>query len=103
MSEWRHVLIAILLVAGCAVVVISCCAMLALRTIYDRLHLLAPVTSLGGPLIGAALVVQNGWGLTSGQVIMIVVLLALSGPAAGVATARAAHERDLAQSDGGPE
>jgi multisubunit Na+/H+ antiporter MnhG subunit len=102
-SEWRHVLITVLLLGGCAVVVISCCAMLALRTVYDQLHLLAPVTSLGGPLIGAALVLQNGWGLTSGQVILIVALLALSGPAAGVATARAAHERDLAESDGGPE
>lgn len=103
MSEWRHVLVVVLLFGGCSVVVISSCAMLALRTVYDRLHLLAPVTSLGGPLIGAALVLQNGWGLTSGQIILIVALLALSGPGAGVATARAAHERDRADTMAGPE
>jgi multicomponent Na+:H+ antiporter subunit G len=84
-------------------VVISCAAMLAFRSVFDRLHLLAPVTSLGGPLIGAALVAQNGWGLTSGQIILIVVLLAISGPAAGVATARAAHQQHRADARRGPE
>lgn len=99
MSDIRHVLILGLLVSGVAVVVISCVAMLVLRTVYDRLHLLAPVTSLGGPLIGASLVLQNGWGLTSGQIIVVVVLLALSGPAAGVATARVAHEQQRVDAD----
>jgi multicomponent Na+:H+ antiporter subunit G len=93
----------VLLVSGCSVVVISSWAMLALRTVYDRLHLLAPVTSLGGPLIGAALLFQNGWGLTSGEIVLIVVLLALSGPAAGVATARAARQQDRGESMAGPE
>lgn len=77
--------------------------MLVLSSVYDRLHLLAPVTSLAGPLIGAALVLKNGWALASGQIILIVVLLAVSGPAAGVAAARAAHEQDRTDSMVGPE
>lgn len=103
MSQWRHVLVVFLLFGGCAVLVISCWAMLALGSVYDRLHLLAPVTSLGGPLIGAALVLQNGWTLASGQILLVVALLAVSGPAAGVATARAARERDRADATPGPE
>jgi multisubunit Na+/H+ antiporter MnhG subunit len=97
------VVIIALLAAGCAVTVLSSCAMLWIGNLYDRLHLLAPVSSLGAPLIGAALVVQNGWGLTAGQVLLVVVLLAVTGPAVGMATARAAAGIERGGSDEAPE
>jgi multicomponent Na+:H+ antiporter subunit G len=53
-----------------------------------RLHFLAPVTSVGGPLIGAGLAVANGWNLTTATVLLTVAVLALTGPILGAAIGR---------------
>lgn len=82
-----------LLGAGVLVVVVSCAGMLVVRGIFARLHFISPVTSFGGPLIAASLVVRNGWGLTSGAVLLIAGLLGLTGPALAAATARLAAQR----------
>lgn len=82
-----------LLGAGVLIVVGSCLGALTVRGVFARLHFISPVTSLGGPLIGAALVIRNGWGLTAGADLLIVGLLALTGPALAAATARLAAQR----------
>lgn len=84
---------ALLLWAGCAVVVLSSAAMLWTTALPRRLHLLAPVTSLGIPLIAAALVVRNGMTLTSAIVVLIALVAALVGPATGMAAARTGVQR----------
>jgi multisubunit Na+/H+ antiporter MnhG subunit len=82
--------------AGVAVAVLSAFGALAAgRDRYERLHYVTPITSLAGPLVGVGLIIENGWGLTSGQILFIVGLLAVSGPVAGAATGRL-----FAQSDG---
>lgn len=91
----------VLLAAGAAVIVASCLSALAFRSVEERLHALSPVTSLGAPLVGLALAVYNGWGLTTAQILFIVALLAGSGPALAAATARASTEQRHAAEPGG--
>lgn len=88
------VLAGVLIWLGVLVVVLSAVAALALPPIHPRLHALTPVTSLGGPLIGAGLAVANGPNLTTATVVLVVVLLAVTGPAVTAAMARLATERE---------
>ena len=88
--------VALALVAlGTAVLVASSLGALAVRDELTRVHFITPVTSLGGPLVGAGICVAEGWGITDGQIIVILVLLLVSGPVLGEATGRV-----IAQSDG---
>jgi multicomponent Na+:H+ antiporter subunit G len=88
------VLAGVLIWLGVLVAVISALAALILRPVRPRLHVLAPVTSLAGPLIGLGLAVANGWNLTTATILLIVVLLAVTGSALVTAIARVALERD---------
>ena len=82
--------------AGVVVAVLSALgAVAAGRDHYLRLHYVTPITSLAGPLVGVGLTIENGWGITSGQILLVVGLLAVSGPVAGAATGHL-----FAQSDG---
>lgn len=99
----QDVVVGVLLFTGCGVIVLASCAMLWLPASRDRLHLLAPSSSLGAPLVAAALIVRNGWGTTSGQVVLIAVLLALTGPAAGMAAARVSAIRGTSGAAGTAE
>jgi multicomponent Na+:H+ antiporter subunit G len=76
----RLVIADALLAAALVVTVLSALGALMLRTTFGRLHFLTPVTTVAGPLFGAALVVHTGWGITAGLQILIVGLLAVSGP-----------------------
>jgi multicomponent Na+:H+ antiporter subunit G len=80
--------------AGVVVVTLSVVAALRFRHAGDRLHLLTPTTSLGTPLVGLGLVLQNGWSLTSAQIAITCILLAATGPVLASATARVAALRD---------
>jgi multicomponent Na+:H+ antiporter subunit G len=82
--------------AGTAVAVAAVLGALAAgRDHFIRLHYVTPVTSLAGPLIGVGLSIENGWGLTTGEILLIVGLLFVSGPIAASATGRL-----FAQSEG---
>lgn len=84
-----------LAVAGCAVAVLSTLAMFTAPSTWERLHLMAPVTTIAGPLIAAGLITYDGLSLTSGQIALVAVLLAVTGPAITASIARAKHERDV--------
>lgn len=92
-----------LLAAGLAVTVAAALGALTCRKAVTRLHFIAPITSLGFPLIGVALAVDNGWSLTTLQVLFIVGLLAVSGPVLGSATARVIAQREGMVGQGTPE
>jgi multicomponent Na+:H+ antiporter subunit G len=92
-----------LLAASLLVTALSSIGALAMRTTYGRLHYLTPVTTVAGPLFGAALVVHTGWGITAGLQILIVALLWVSGPILGMATGRVeAQNRGLLEPEGPP-
>jgi multisubunit Na+/H+ antiporter MnhG subunit len=84
----------VLLAAGSLVVVASSIAAVLVRDFYRRLHWLTPVTSIGGPLIGLALAVTNGWSLTTAVVLLTVALLGITGPVLTAAVGRVAAQRD---------
>ena len=83
----------VLVFAGVAVVVVSALAMLRARTLLNRLHLLAPVTTLGAPLVGTGLALDTGWNLGSGAILLTVVLLAVTGPVLQSAAGRVEAQR----------
>jgi multisubunit Na+/H+ antiporter MnhG subunit len=83
-----------LLTAGCLVIVSSAVGALVTKDFYRRLHWLTPVTSLGGPLVGMALAITNGWSLTTAIVLLTVLLLGVTAPILTAATGRVAAQRD---------
>lgn len=78
----------ILLGVGLLVAVASAVVAVAVRDVRVRLHLLTPVTSVTGPLVGLALAVQNGWSAATAQILVVVALLAVTGPVLQSATGR---------------
>ena len=99
-SEWVG---GVLAICGCAVAVLASLAMYAVRGNDDRLHLLAPVTTVAGPLIAAGLIAYDGLNLTSLQVAVIAIVLAMTGPSITTAVARAATERSRPEETEEPE
>jgi multisubunit Na+/H+ antiporter MnhG subunit len=91
-----------LVVAGTAVIIASCCAALAARDFYHRLHFSTPLTSLGVPLVGLGVSIANGAGLTTASVLLPVGLLFFTGPSLSAAIARMRLEQDR-PGDEGPE
>lgn len=89
--------------AGIAVVVLSSAAALVLWQVLGRLHFLSPATSLGVPLVGLGLAVENGWSLTTAEILFICLLLAGTGPVLASATGRMAAQRQGATSRETPE
>lgn len=83
-----QVLVVVLLAAGALVVVVSAVGAVVTRDVPSRLHFLTPVTSVGGPLLGLALAVDGGWSSGTGQVLVVVALLAVTGPVLTSATGR---------------
>jgi multicomponent Na+:H+ antiporter subunit G len=92
-----HQLVALVLLGLAAVVVVlSAVGLVGAPSPLARLHFIAPVTSVAAPLVGLAYVVDQGVGLAAGLVLLIVGLLALTGPPLSAAIGRlAAAELDL--------
>ena len=84
----------VLVTAGCAVAVLSALLALLLSTVFDMLHLLTAVTTVGAPLIGLGVAIGEGASAAAALVVMTVVIVAVTGPVVGAATARMAAQRD---------
>lgn len=85
---------AVLLAAGVLVVLVSAAGLLAGGALLDRLHYLTPVSSVGVPLVVAALAVAQGHpGRTTAKLAVIGLLLVAGGPVVSMATGRAAARR----------
>lgn len=93
-----------LVAAGCGVIVLAAIGAAVMPgDVFNRLHFVAPVTSVGSPLVAIGLCVDNGQGFTIAEVLFIATLLFVSGPVLESATGRvAAQNRDLI-SEGQPE
>lgn len=90
-----------LIALGTAVIVASAVGVLAVRTgELERLHFLTPTTSLGAPLVGIGLCVRDGWGLATGEILLVVALLFVTGPVISSATGRLiAQQRGIIDRD----
>lgn len=89
---------------GTAVVIASVLgALVAGDDELTRVHFLSPVSSLGMPLVGAGVCVAQGWGITDGEIILVVALFFFTGPAMSAATGRLIAQQDGVLSAQGPE
>lgn len=84
----KQIVIDVLASLATLIIVLSGAGALIVRGSLARLHFLSPITSLAGPLLGVALVLQQGWGIASGLILLTVGLLAVSSPVLESATAR---------------
>jgi multicomponent Na+:H+ antiporter subunit G len=84
----------VLLTAGITAVALGCLGLLLARDVFQRLHYLGPASSLGAPLIIAALVTHEGWALSAVKLVLIGVLLVGSGAVTVAAFGRAAAQRE---------
>jgi multicomponent Na+:H+ antiporter subunit G len=82
-----------LLVAGVGVQVLACIGLAVGRGPFDRLHLMAPATMLGGPLVCAAILVNESFSQGGIKAVIVAVILLVTGPVLSHATARAARLR----------
>jgi multicomponent Na+:H+ antiporter subunit G len=83
-----------LFAAGIAIVLLSGVAALRFRRVYDRLHYLTPGTTLGAPLVGLALGLEQGWSLATGEILFTCFLLVVTGSMMAAATGRVAAQRE---------
>jgi monovalent cation/proton antiporter MnhG/PhaG subunit len=87
-----------LVAAGAGIAVLCSLGLLRLPDAYDRLHLVTPVTSLAAPLVCIGLAINDSTFHGVFKYLFIGVLVAVLGPAASIATARAAAAHDEAGS-----
>jgi len=91
-AEWA---IDVLLLASLAVTVFSCIGLTFVKGFFNRLHYLAPVSSVSITLLLAAVIVHRGWGQAAIKVFLVWFVLLLNNAVLTHATARAARVREL--------
>lgn len=79
---------------GVAVIVAASLGALVAPGPFARLHPLTIVTSLGAPLVGLGTAALDGAGLAGGETLLIVAVLAVTGPVMGSAIGRVAAQRE---------
>lgn len=89
----RHVIEYVLLVLGTGTLVLSSIGVLAMRTVYDRLHYVGSA-AVGAALVCIAVTVRESFSLIGNKSLLIAFFLLVSGPVLTHATARAARIRE---------
>ncbi len=84
-----------LMVAGSLVLLITGLGILTLPEYYSRIHAASITDTLGAALVLLGLVTQAGWSLVSAKLVLILVFLVITGPAASHALAKTAQLHDL--------
>jgi multicomponent Na+:H+ antiporter subunit G len=83
-----------LMTAGVAVLLVCSIGLVVARSTLDRLHLVAPASSVGGPLICAAVLVNESFSQAGIHAILVGAILLAVGPVLTHVTARAARLRE---------
>jgi multicomponent Na+:H+ antiporter subunit G len=89
----RHLIEYLLLALGTGTMVLSAVGVLAMRSIYDRLHYVGSA-SVGAALVCIAVTVRESFSLIGNKAMLIAFFLLVSGPVLVHATARAARIRE---------
>jgi monovalent cation/proton antiporter MnhG/PhaG subunit len=87
----RDLLADVLLGLGVGCQIVCCVGVVAMRSVFDRLHYAAAGTTLGPVFIGAAVLVRESVSAAGLETIATVALLFLLNPVLTIATARAAR------------
>ncbi len=83
-----------LLFAGVAFTLVCCLGLLVLDDFYQRLHLLAPVSSVGAGLIVAAIILRERWGQATMKALFCLLVLLLMNAVLSHVTARAGRVQE---------
>jgi multicomponent Na+:H+ antiporter subunit G len=92
-SAVAHVLIVALLVCGVALEIFCSVGVLAMRSVYARLHYAAPA-GLGVLLVAIAILLREGFSLIGDKALLMALLVLVSSPVLSHVTARAAVIRE---------
>lgn len=84
----HHAVSLALLVIGCAMLLFSTAALLAMPDTLGKLHALAPASTLGGPAIAVSVAIDEGIGRATVKFLVIAAVLAAGGAVATMATGR---------------
>jgi multicomponent Na+:H+ antiporter subunit G len=90
----RELPVAILLVAGVALMLLSCVGVLVMRSALDRLHYTGPA-AFGALLVATAITVEESFSLIGDKALAVGVFLVLSGVVLAHVTARAVRVHEL--------
>jgi multisubunit Na+/H+ antiporter MnhG subunit len=90
----RDVVVAVLLVAGLALMMLSAIGLVVMRSAFDRLHYTGPA-AFGGLLVAIAVLVRESFSLIGDKSLAVGVFLVASGTILVHVTGRAARVREL--------
>jgi multicomponent Na+:H+ antiporter subunit G len=93
----RELAVTALLVLGVAVTLLSCAGVLLMRDPYDRLHYTGPAAVIPPVAIAAAVVLEERLSAAGIKALVIALVLVVTNPVLGHATARAARIREHGQ------
>lgn len=99
----KHAVEAALLFSGVAVQLLCCLGVLRMRVVYDRLHYLAPASFLGPLLIALAIVLHDQSLLFVLKALIILAVMATTGPVVTRVLARSARVREAKSTAISPE
>lgn len=95
----REIVSAVLLGMGVLIELLCAAGVLVMRNPFDRLHYLAPATTLGPLAISAAVLIAESEAQAKIKSVLVTVILLACGPVLTHATARAAWTRLRMQHD----
>jgi multicomponent Na+:H+ antiporter subunit G len=87
------VVVVVLLSVGVAVAVLCCIGLAVAADVFDRIHFLTPASTVAPVLIAAAIAVKESVSAASAKAIVTALLIIVTSPVIGHATARAARIR----------
>jgi multicomponent Na+:H+ antiporter subunit G len=93
----RELAVVVLLAFGVGVTLLSCLGVLVMRDPYDRLHYTGPAAVLAPVAIAAAVVVEEQLSAAGIKALLIALVLVVTNPVLGHATARAARIRQFGE------
>ena len=93
----RELAVSALLVLGVVVTLFSCLGVLVMRDAYDRLHYTTPAAVVAPVAIAAAVVLEEHLSAAGVKAVLVAVVLAVTNPVLGHATARAARIRQFGE------
>jgi monovalent cation/proton antiporter MnhG/PhaG subunit len=93
----RELAVAALLVVGVGATFLSCVGVLVMRNAYDRLHYTAPASTIAPVAIAAAVVLEERLSAAGIKAVLVALVLLITNPVLGHATARAARIRELGE------
>jgi multicomponent Na+:H+ antiporter subunit G len=93
----RELAVVALLVVGVAATLLSCLGVLVMRDAYDRLHYTGPASAIAPVAIAAAVVVEERLSAAGVKAVLVALVLLVTNPVLGHATARAARIRQFGE------